>query len=77
MPVSRARNSLIPGWLTTNAAIDLPRLRAILTNWVASVCPEGKFEGPEHSRVLELIAPDALAQHMHSERLQPQGLRRN
>lgn len=41
MPVSRARNSLIPGWLTTNAAIDLPRLRAILTNWVASVCPEG------------------------------------
>lgn len=68
-PVSRYRNDPIPGWLITNAPIDLPRLRAILTNWIASVCPEGKFGGPEHSRVLELIAPDALAQHMHSERL--------
>lgn len=68
-PVSRYRNDPIPGWLITNAPIDLPRLRAILTNWIASVCPEGKFGGPEHSRVLELIVPDALAQHMHSERL--------
>lgn len=68
-PVSRYRNDPIPGWLITNAPIDLPRLCAILTNWIASVCPEGKFGGPEHSRVLELIAPDALAQHMHSERL--------
>ena len=68
-PVSRYRNGPIPGWLTTNAPIDLPRLRAIFTNWIASVCPEGKFGGPEHSRALELIAPDALAQHMHSERL--------
>lgn len=68
-PVSRYRNDPIPGWLITNAPIDLPRLRAILTNWIASVCPEGKFGGPEHSRVLKLIAPDALAQHMHSERL--------
>lgn len=68
-PVSRYRNGPIPGWLTTNAPIDLPRLRAIFTNWIASVCPEGKFGGPEHSRTLELIAPDALAQHMHSERL--------
>ena len=68
-PVSRYRNDPSPGWLITNAPIDLPRLRAILTNWIASVCPEGKFGGPEHSRALELIAPDALAQHMHSERL--------
>ena len=68
-PVSRYRNDPIPGWLITNAPIDLPRLCAILTNWIASVCPEGKFGGPEHSRALELIAPDALAQHMHSERL--------
>ena len=68
-PVSRYRNNPIPGWLITNAPIDLPRLCAILTNWIASVCPEGKFGGPEHSRVLELIAPDAIAQHMHSERL--------
>ena len=68
-PVSRYRNDPIPGWLITNAPIDLPRLCAILTNWIASVCPEGKFGGPEHSRVLELIAPVALAQHMHSERL--------
>lgn len=68
-PVSRYRNGPIPGWLTTNAPIDLPRLRAIFTNWIASVCPEGKFGGPEHSRALELIAPDALAQHMHSGRL--------
>lgn len=68
-PVSRYRNDPIPGWLIANAPIDLPRLRAILTNWIASVCPEGKFGGPEHSRVLKLIAPDALAQHMHSERL--------
>ncbi len=68
-PVSRYRNDPIPGWLTANAPIDLPRLRAILTNWIASVCPKGKFGGPEHGRVLELIAPDVLAQHMHSERI--------
>lgn len=68
-PVSRYRNDPIPGWLTTNAPIDLPRLRAILTNWIASVCPKGKFGGPEHGRVLELIVPDVLAQHAHSERI--------
>ncbi len=68
-PVSRYRNDPIPGWLTANAPIDLPRLRAILTNWIAGVCPKGKFGGPDHGRVLELIAPDVLAQHMHSKRL--------
>lgn len=68
-PVSRSRNSLIPDWLVTNAPIDLPRLRAILTNWIASVCPESKFGGTEYRRVLELIEPDALARHMRSEQL--------
>lgn len=66
-PVSRFRNDRIPGWLTANAPIDLPRLCAILTNWVASVCPKSKFGDADYSRVINLITPNELARHTRSE----------
>lgn len=66
-PVSRFRNDRIPGWLTTNAPIDLSRLCAILTNWVANVCPKSKFGDADYSRVINLITPNELARHMRPE----------
>lgn len=66
-PISRRRNTPIPNWLMTNAPIELPRLRAIIINWVGSICQKEKFGGQQYCRVLELIEPSALNEHVHSE----------